>query len=260
MSSSKPLPPETWQPRVSREESRDRLFRTRAPAPGTFDFGPDTARVFDDMLQRSVPLYRELQCMVAEIAGAFAVPGSTLYDLGCATGTTFLALDRQLPPGVRLVGIDASEAMLARARAKLQAAGFARPCELRCQDLQALPAIEDASVVILNLTLQFVRPERRAPLIATIAAGLRPGGCLILVEKVRCRTASLDALFTDRHHAFKRRNGYQDLEIMRKRQALEDVLIPYTALENERLLLENGFRRCESFFRWYNFCGLLALV
>ncbi len=246
---------------MDRDETRekDRLFRDLPMGPGGFDFGPATARVFDDMLARSVPCYDEIQRMVAEVAGDFAAPGSTVYDLGCATCSAFLSLDRTLPGDVRLVGIDASPAMLEKGRARLQAAGFSRPHELLCHDLnQAFPLL-DASVVIMNLTLQFIRPLHRQAVIRRIAAGLREGGCLILVEKVLSPHSLLNNLFSKYHYAFKRRNGYDELEITRKREALENVLIPYHARENETLLLSNGFACCESFFRWYNFCGWLAV-
>ncbi|HHH36454.1 MAG TPA: carboxy-S-adenosyl-L-methionine synthase CmoA [Gammaproteobacteria bacterium] len=244
---------------MNTEDQRDRLFRQRAPKTGSFDFGPETARVFDDMVARSVPCYDEIQRMIAEIAADFATPGSAVYDLGCSTGAAFPRLDRRLPPQVRLVGVDASPAMLARARARLQAAGLSRPVTLECRDLNEGLRLEGASVAILNLTLQFIRPLRRAALIRDIAAGLPEGGCLILVEKVLSPHSLVNSLYSKYHHDFKRRNGYDELEITRKREALENVLVPYHAHENEALLLDNGFRSCDGFFRWYNFCGLLAI-
>lgn len=240
--------------------SRDELYRQAGSGdPGRFDFGEATAAVFDDMLERSVPFYRELQRMLAEIAADRAVAGSRLYDLGCSTGTTLVELDRTVDPGVAFVGVDASPEMLQRCREKLRRLGSGRSIELLCADLNDPPPLADASVVVLNLTLQFVRPRQRGPLLAAVATALRPGGCLLLVEKVRGGDAALDADFIRYHHAFKRRNGYSALEIARKRDALEDVLIPYTAAANHELLRRSGFRTTEGFFRWYNFCGILAL-
>lgn len=244
---------------MSAKRPKDRLFRNQTVQSGEFDFGEATARVFDDMLNRSIPFYQEIQRMTAEIAGDFAVPNTAVYDLGCSTCTAFLALDRHLPLGVRLIGIDASPAMLEQAHAKLQAANLSRHFELRCSDLNQGIQIHRASVVIMNLTLQFIRPLYRDQLIRTIADGLLEGGCLILVEKVLSQHSLVNRLFIDHYYNFKRRNGYRDTEIARKREALENVLIPYHARENEELLLNNGFRSCDSFFRWYNFCGLLAV-
>lgn len=211
------------------------------------------------MLARSVPFYAELQRMICEIAADFAAPGSSVYDLGCSTGTTLLALDRVVPSDVRFVGVDSSPDMLDRARGKWRELGLDRPCDLVCGDLEKGVPIRDASVVIMNLTLQFVRPLRRQHVIADIAEGLLPGGCLILIEKVLGNHSTLNRLFIDYYYDFKRRNGYSDLEIARKREALENVLIPYHYDENRELLLRNGFSVCDCFFRWYNFCGMLAL-
>lgn len=211
------------------------------------------------MLGRSVPFYAEIQRMLAEISADFGVPGSVLYDLGCSTGTTLLELDGRLDPDVTFVGIDSSPEMLERAREKLAMAGFPRPFELLCLDLNEALPIRNASVVILNLTLQFIRPDKRAHLIRDIAEGLNNGGCLILVEKVLGQTPEIDSLFVRYHQEFKGRQGYSEVEIARKREALENVLIPFDPLENRDLILNNGFASMDVFFRWYNFCGMIAL-
>lgn len=238
---------------------KDDIFRAKRDLTEDFQFGRDTALVFDDMLDRSVPFYAELQRMMGEIAADFAVPGTRLYDLGCSTGTTLLELDRVVAPGVVFVGVDSSPDMLERARQKLAGQGFSRPCELVCGNLDHGLDIADASVVVMNLTLQFVRPLRRDRLLADIANGILGNGCLILVEKVLGQDSTLNRLFIKYHYDFKKRNGYSELEIAQKREALENVLIPYRFEENRELLLRNGFRACEVFFRWYNFCGIVAI-
>ena len=239
----------------------DRLFAAPRPHVNDFDFGEDTARVFDDMLGRSVPFYDEIQRMVAELAADYARSGTVVYDLGCSTCTTFLAIDRFLPDDadVRFVGVDSSPGMLERARTKLAEAGFRRPCELRCADLDDDIRIENASVVLLVLTLQFIRPLHREALIRSIHAGMREGGCLILVEKVLGENSTFNRLFIRHYHELKRRNGYSEMEITQKREALENVLIPYKLLENREMLLRTGFRHVDVFFKWYNFCGIVAL-
>jgi len=238
---------------------KDKLFLETSRPRGEFDFGAATARVFDDMLQRSVPFYAEIQRMISELACDFATSGTRVYDLGCSTGATLLSLAGCLPADVRLIGIDASPAMLDEARGKLAQTASPLRCELQCCDMNQGVPITQASVVIMNLTLQFIHPANRQQLIRDIAAGLQKGGCLILVEKVLSRDALINRLFMAHHEAFKGRNGYDEIEISRKREALENVLIPYHDRENEALLLENGFNSCDSFFRWYNFCGMLAV-
>jgi tRNA (cmo5U34)-methyltransferase len=239
--------------------NRDENFRTPKQLVEDFSFGEETARVFDDMLDRSVPFYPEIQRMIGELAADFATAGSRIYDLGCSTGTTLLCLDRAVPAGVTLIGIDSSEDMLEQARQKFRHAGLAHPHELICRNLEQDLELSNASVVIMNLILQFVRPLYRDRLIQTIAQGTQTRGCLLLVEKVLGRNSTLNRLFIRHHYEFKKRNGYSDMEIAQKREALENVLIPYHFEENRELLLRNGFRACDVFFRWYNFCGMIAV-
>jgi tRNA (cmo5U34)-methyltransferase len=239
--------------------AKDENFKTPQSLIGDFNFGQETVRVFDDMLDRSVPFYAEVQRMLGEIAADFAVPGSRLYDLGCSTGTTLASLDRVVHPDVAFVGIDASPDMLTAARDKFARQQLIHPVELKCQNLEEGLQLERASVVVMNLTLQFVRPLYRDQLIQTISAGTLEGGCLLLVEKVLGQDTRLNRLFIRHYYELKRRNGYSEMEIAQKREALENVLIPYQFEENRALLLRNGYRVCEVFFRWYNFCGMLAL-
>jgi tRNA (cmo5U34)-methyltransferase len=239
--------------------NKDKIFKEKRDLIENFNFGKETAEVFDDMLDRSVPFYAEVQRMMGEIAADFAVPGTNLYDLGCSTGTTLLWLDRVLPEDVTFIGVDSSPEMLEKAGKKLAEHGFTRPHELVCQNLDNGVALVNASVVVMNLTLQFVRPLYRDRLIQGIANGTNEGGCLLLVEKVLGQDSTLNRLFIKYYYDFKKRNGYSEMEIAQKREALENVLIPYHFEENRELLLRNGFRACDVFFRWYNFCGMLAI-
>jgi tRNA (cmo5U34)-methyltransferase len=215
--------------------------------------------VFDDMLDRSVPYYAEIQRMMGELATDFAVAGSNLYDLGCSTGTTLVHLDKVLPAEVNFVGVDYSPEMLEKARHKLEQAGVKRKTELVCADLNNGVAVSNASVLVVNLTLQFVRPLNRDRVVTGLAAGLNKDGCLILVEKMLSQNSTINRLFIKHYYEFKKRNGYSELEIAQKREALENVLIPYHFDENRELLLRNGFKSCDVFFRWYNFCGMVAI-
>ena len=244
---------------MTQAPAKDKLFSKRQRVIKDFNFGKQTAAVFDDMLLRSVPFYVEMQRMITEMAVDFSVEGTNLYDLGCSTGTSLLMLDPVVPKGVRFVGVDSSKDMLDKARAKLKQSGIKRPFELVHADLNKEVTIENASVVILNLTLQFIRPLRRHKLIRQIAEGLNPEGCLLLVEKVLSRHSTLNRFFIKYYYGFKERNGYTKTEIAQKREALENVLIPYRLEENSELLLANGFSQCEAFFKWYNFCGLIAV-
>jgi tRNA (cmo5U34)-methyltransferase len=237
----------------------DRIFSTPRGMLGDFKFGAETAAVFDDMVSRSVPFYGEMQRMACELAADFATPGSSLYDFGCATGTTLAALDRVIDRDVRFVGVDNSDEMLAKARQKLAVADSGRRIDLINADLNAPAAVNDASVALLLLTLQFVRPLYRDKLVRHIANGLRENGALIMIEKITGSHTLLNRLFIKHYYEYKRVNGYSDLEISQKREALENVLIPYHYEENRDMLVEAGFRHVERFFTWYNFCGIVAV-
>ncbi|MCK6466978.1 MAG: carboxy-S-adenosyl-L-methionine synthase CmoA [Candidatus Brocadia sinica] len=224
-----------------------------------FNFGEKVASVFDDMLDRSVPFYREIQRMIVEMAVDFAVEGTNIYDLGCSTGTTLLNLGQNIPGKVKFIGVDYSRDMLARCKQKLSALHFFRGHELICADLNQGVHIENASVVIMILALQFIRPLNRDKLIGSILRGLNENGCLILVEKILGEDSVFNRLFIKYYYDFKKRNGYSELEIAQKREALENVLIPYKLLENRELMIKEGFRYCDVFFKWYNFCGMVAV-
>ncbi len=242
-----------------RSKEKDEIFREQNGQIGDFAFGKEVARVFDDMLARSVPMYAEIQRMISEMAADMAVDGTNIYDLGCSTGTTLLALDRSVPPGVRFVGVDHSEEMLEKCREKLEDHGFCRALELVQADLNKGIRIENASLVLMVLTLQFIRPLYRERLIADIYQGINHNGALILVEKVLGEDSFFNRTFIRYYYDYKKRNGYSEIEISQKREALENVLIPYKLLENRELLLETGFRYCDVFFKWYNFCGMVAV-
>lgn len=242
----------------STQSTRDQVFTDKRP-PGDFTFSPQVAQVFDDMVSRSVPFYGEMQRMTTEIAGQFAREGTKLYDLGCATGTTFAILDPVLPHGVGFVGIDNSQSMLDQAHSKLEDMKARRALDLVCADLHDRLSIDNASVVVMTLTLQFVRPLYRERLIKQIFEGMVDKGCLIIFEKLVLPDSMLNRMYIEFYYEMKRRNGYSEVEIAKKREALENVLVPYRVEENMALLRDSGFQHVEEFFRWYNFCGLIAV-
>ncbi|GGB89220.1 carboxy-S-adenosyl-L-methionine synthase CmoA [Dyadobacter sediminis] len=237
---------------------QDEVFKDEITKVSDFKFGTTVVKVFDDMVSRSVPYYNEMQRMVGEIAADHVKEGSCLYDLGCSTGTTMIEVDKLIPSDIRFIGIDESPEMLAKCDVKLKEADFVRPYDLVTGDLHEPLPIQNASVVILCLTLQFVRPLYRERLLRNIYAGLNPGGVLILVEKVLAESTVFNRDFIKYYYNYKRRNHYSEMEISQKREALENVLIPYKLSENLLLLKEAGFGDCEIFFKWYNFSGLIA--
>lgn len=204
-------------------------------------------------------MYQECQSLAVHWCAQFAKANTSVYDLGCSTGTLLLKLAQSIDKnkGIALYGVDNSAAMLEKSRNTLSTSPI--PCELFEADLNQGISIDNASVVVMNYTLQFVAPENRVPLLKNIFDGLVPGGSLVLIEKIKSGIPELDQAFIEFHHQFKRDRGYSNLEISRKREALENVLIPWTVEENQSHIERAGFKTVDLFFKWNNFAGFIAL-
>jgi len=187
------------------EKSRDKIFSDKMMLVSDFFFGEEVTSVFDDMLNRSVPFYIEIQRMITEMVNDFAVDGSSIYDLGCSTGTTLVNIASQVKKDVKLIGIDNSDEMLKRCKEKLNERGVTKNLELQKVDLNQGITISNASVVVMILTLQFVRPLYRNALVKSIYQGMNRDGCLILVEKVLGESPMLNRLFIKYYYALKKR-------------------------------------------------------
>lgn len=238
---------------------KDEVFKDAEKPVVDFKFDKSVATVFDDMVVRSVPFYIEIQRMMAELTKDFAIENTNVYDLGCSTGTTMINLDKTLSESIHFVGVDNSDEMLKKCKENLQHAGVTRQVTLENQNVDRDIKLYNPSVVIFCLTLQFVRPLNREKILQRIYDQLPENGALILIEKILTENTSFNRLFIDHYYDFKKRNGYDEVEISKKREALENVLIPYKLSENEEMLLYAGFRSVETFFKWYNFTGLIAI-
>ena len=239
--------------------NKDEVFKKPIEQSTDFKFDKQVVTVFDDMVTRSVPFYLEIQRMIAELADAHAIKGTSIYDLGCSTGTSMISMNEKVSKDIRFVGIDDSPQMLDQCRNNLLKAGFEREFDLITCDLNKSVPVNNASVVVLCLTLQFIRPLYRVKLLEQIHKGIVEGGCLILVEKILGEESTFNRDFIKYYYDYKKRNHYSDLEISQKREALENVLIPYKLSEDIEMLLSSGFSHCEVFFKWYNFAGIIAL-
>ena len=211
------------------------------------------------MLQRSVPMYQECQDLAVHWCTKYAKPSTSVYDLGCSTGKFLLKLAEKLekPKNIELIGLDNSAAMLKKAEETFNNSPL--PCSMIETDLNKKLSIENASVVVMNYTLQFVKLDNRPTLLKSIYDGLISGGSLLLIEKVESEIPDLNKTFIEFHHHFKEENGYSKLEISQKREALENVLIPWTVEQNSKLIKSAGFSTVDLFFKWNNFAGFIAL-
>lgn len=236
----------------------DEVFREKLENLSDFEFDTKVAGVFDDMVSRSVPFYDEIQRMTSELAGNYAQTGTQVYDLGCSTGTTMLLMDKTIREGIKFVGIDDSEEMIIKCREKLDHFILNRDIELLVADLTKKVPVENASVVAMVLVLQFIRPISRLEIMKKVFNGMVKNGVFILIEKILTEEKSFNREYISHYYDFKRRNNYSELEISQKREALENVLIPYKTSENINMLQEAGFGEVEVFFRWYNFTGIIA--
>ena len=237
---------------------RDEVFKEPKQQQPDFKFDQKVVTVFDDMVTRSVPYYLEIQRMIGELAAEYAQPNTVIYDLGCSTGTTLVNMNATVQPDIKFIGIDDSPQMLNKCRENLQRVGVVRPFDLTACDLNKGVNVKDASVVVLCLTLQFIRPLYRVNLLQQILAGMREGGCVILVEKILAEESGLNRNFIKYYYDFKKRNQYSEIEIAQKREALENVLVPYKLSEDIEMLKLAGFQQVEVFFKWYNFAGMIA--
>ncbi|MBI4322979.1 MAG: carboxy-S-adenosyl-L-methionine synthase CmoA [Candidatus Omnitrophica bacterium] len=238
---------------------RDQLFEGTAARGSDFAFTREVAEVFDDMLLRSVPFYVEQQMVIKELAKKFYTPDTRIYDLGSSTGTTLMNMARELNDDQpQLIGYDNSMPMVEKARGRIKAQGLDHLIDIRYGDINDAP-LEPASIITLCWTLQFVRPLHREALLRRLYEALVDGGALIVTEKILTNSSDMNRLFIELYYEFKKRNSYSDTEILRKREALENVLIPYRIDENMALFRKAGFQVVETFFQWYNFVGFVCV-
>lgn len=237
---------------------KDTVFSKPTDEVEAFRFDARVADVFDNMINRSVPGYRSTLDMVGVFTRRYAVAGTNCYDLGCSLGAATLTMRRHLPASCRLVAVDNAPAMIERCQANLVQDDMAVAVDIREEDIRQTN-IENASVVVMNYTLQFVPDDDRPALLRRIADGMIEGGALIVSEKIRLEDAEEQRLLTRLHEEFKRDQGYSDLEISAKRTALEDVLIPNSPSQHLARFRRAGFSSARLCVQCLNFATFLAI-
>ncbi|MDA3077725.1 carboxy-S-adenosyl-L-methionine synthase CmoA [Campylobacter sp. JMF_06 NA1] len=231
---------------------KDEIFKT--PIKKQFEFDKSVASVFDDMIARSVPFYKQSSELICELLARILAHGAKAIDLGCSTAGILLSL-YQMRPDLALFGVDNSEAMLEIAAAKT--AAFGAQIKFSCEDILECD-FKGFDAVILNYTLQFIRPIKRAEFMRKIYENLGKNGVLIFAEKLVYEDKTLSKNMIEIYENYKENQGYSKFEIAQKRKALENVLIPYTESENKTLALNAGFTSVEIIFKWANFAVFMA--
>ena len=240
------------------QEKKDTIFNIDNVGED-FAFTEKVVEVFDDMLDRSVPFYGEVIRATAQMLAAIVEDNDTIVDLGCSTGTTLLEFSRVIDnDSVSFTGVDNSASMLQKGRMKAEMYSKSQKISFEQRDITTLN-MENIGSFICNYTMQFIRPVLRENFLGNIFSALRPGGALFLSEKTICHDTFLNRRFIDIYHAYKKNKGYSELEIAKKREALENVLIPFSIEENRELLRKVGFTPVETYFQWFNFVSILAI-
>ncbi len=232
---------------------KDKVFEQ--PITKKFEFDESVASVFDDMLSRSVPFYDEVRKLIISVILKEQAEGKKVLDLGSSTAKFLLDLHSKMETKMHLKGIDNSEAMLTRARQKCRA--FGADIDLEFADMLEYP-YDNEDIVISNYTLQFIRPMQRLGLVKRIADAMGAEGLFIFSEKVIFEEKRLDKQMIDIYYAYKKEQGYSEYEIAQKREALENVLVPFTIEENIKMCRDAGFKTVTTIFQWANFVTFVA--
>jgi tRNA (cmo5U34)-methyltransferase len=237
----------------------DTIYANPLAQVSQFAFDQKVVDVFPDMIKRSVPGYATIINMIGNLAERYAQTGSNCYDLGCSLGAATLAMRHSIHAAdCRIIGVDNSAAMIQRCEQVMAADSGEVPVDLIQAQIQDV-AINNASVVVLNFTLQFIQLDERLDVLRHIYDGLLPNGVLIISEKLAFEDETHQQLMIDLHHNFKSANGYSDLEIAQKRAAIENYLIPETLATHRQRLRDAGFHSVDVWFQCFNFASLIAI-
>jgi tRNA (cmo5U34)-methyltransferase len=239
--------------------NKDTVFADKQEKITPFEFNEQVTQVFDDMLNRSVPFYSQSILRQAQLAVEFYQPGTQIFDLGCSHGNLGIQILQQFNSTTfSMVGVDSSEPMINKYTRRLEHQEGSSRIKLVCSLLEDIK-IQNASVVLINLTLQFLAVDRRDDLIQAIYRGMTPGGILLLTEKTVHPIPALDALEKKYYRRFKLENGYSELEISQKREALDRVLVPDTLDTHINRLKKAGFKLADVWLKWFNFSSMIAV-
>ena len=224
-----------------------------------FAFDAQVVEVFPDMISRSVPGYNTIIDTIGRLSQLFVKENTNIYDLGCSLGAATLAMRKGITAeNCKIIGVDNSSDMVKRCRMHVEAFKGNSPVTIIEGNIQDI-VIENASMVVLNFTLQFIEKSERQTLLNKIAKGLQPGGLLVVSEKITSDDPVTDSVLVDLHHSFKRDNGYSELEVAQKRTALEKVMLTDSVEVHKQRFLDAGFTHSSLWFQCFNFTSFIAI-
>ena len=235
---------------------RDEIYKDKVDI-SKFTFDQKVVNVFDDMVLRSVPGYKQMIELIGLAGRTYPIINSNVYDLGCSTGAATLSIASNLKSAsVKIFSIDNSKEMIEQCSKNLS--GTEANIQYICDDIENIK-LDNASLIVLNLTLQFINPKYRSDLIKRIFKSLLPGGALIISEKIIHENEETNKSLVSLHESFKRENGYSETEIAQKRKAIEDVLIPESIEQHLKRLSDSGFKKPLVQMQCINFVSFLAV-
>lgn len=241
------------------KDKKDNLFSAPIDKLGDWTFDDKVAEVFPDMVQRSIPGYSNIISMIGMLAGHFVQNNSQIYDLGCSLGAATLTIRRNITgKNCKIIAVDNSPAMIERCQRHIEQYKADIPVDVICCDVRDIE-MTNASMVVLNFTIQFLSPEDRQTLLNKVYQSLIPNGVLVLSEKYSFADAKINDLLFNMHHDFKRANGYSELEISQKRSMLENVMLTDTVETHKNRLTKAGFKHIDTWFQCFNFGSIIAI-
>ena len=235
---------------------RDEIYKDKVDI-SRFTFDQKVVDVFDDMVLRSVPGYKQMIELIGLAGRTYPVINSNVYDLGCSTGAVTLSIASNLKSeSVKIFSIDNSKEIIEQCSKNLF--GTEANIQYICNDIENIQ-FENASLIVLNLTLQFIKPKNRSELVKRMYDSLLPGGALIISEKIIHENEEKNKILISLHESFKSENGYSETEIAQKRKAIEKVLIPESIENHLRRLNDAGFKKPLVQMQCINFASFLAV-
>jgi tRNA (cmo5U34)-methyltransferase len=247
------------QPSDTNFTNTDLIYSNPQSQVKDFAFDAQVVEVFPDMITRSVPGYNTIIDTIGRLSQRFVQKNTSIYDLGCSLGAATLSMRKNLhDKQCKIIAVDNSSAMVERCKMHINAFKGETPVDVIEANIQDVN-IENASMVVLNFTLQFVEKLERQDLINNIAKGINTGGILVISEKISHGDSVIDEHLIDLHHDFKRANGYSELEVAQKRTALENVMRTDSVEQHITRLKSAGFNHVSPWFQCFNFISFIAI-